>query len=288
MRRIACTLLALALCLPALRGEDDEQVLAAARAADLFYQNQFITLVDQLQSPDEQVRITTLSALGHLADPASVPRILPFLQASNRTPAEIIAAANALSTSGAESALPTLHNLLKHPDASVRVTAMNVLTRIKAIAAADYKARAVDTEGSIRASSAVNLGTPSQADAVAILAAALAKDERPHIRRMCAIGLGQMGDRTQGPNLSDALADSNPGVRRYAAEALVKLNYTPAIPNLLMAMEANVAGDHIARCLTLMTKQDFGFDARSSPLARAEAIEKGFKWWTENSKDLNK
>jgi hypothetical protein len=66
----------------------------------------------------------------------------------------------------------------------------------------------------------------------------------------------------------------------------VKLNYTPAIPNLLMAMEGNVAGDHIARCLTLMTMQDFGFSSRANPLARTEAIEKGFAWWTANAKEL--
>jgi HEAT repeat protein len=193
-----------------------------------------------------------------------------------------------LTRSGGQSAIPVLKGLLKHEDASVRVAAMNVLTSIQAIESSDYVARAVDSEPAIRGSSATNLGRLAVADAAAILLKGLALDGRPHVRRMCAISLGQLGDRAHGPALAEALADSNPGVRRYAAEALVKINYTPAVPHLLMAMEANVASDHIARCLTLMTMQDFGFNSRSNPLARHEAIEKGFAWWTANSKDLDK
>ena len=164
---------------------------------------------------------------------------------------------------------------------------MNALTRLQAIDSSDYTTRAKDGVNAIRGSSLTNLGVMKIADAAAVLTKGLASEGEPHIRRMCAISLGLLGDPVNGPALTDALADSNPGVRRYAAEALVKVNYTRAIPYLLMAMEANVAGDHIARCLTLMTKQDFGFHSHDNAIARNEAVEKGFTWWTANSKELN-
>lgn len=266
----------------------DAELLAAARAVDEIYQARIARLTDMLAAPDEKNRLQALSLIGQLYDPTLVPVIMPFLQSSRRSTAELIAAASALPASGSEPATPLLKNLLKHADASVRVAAMNALTRLQAIQSDDYKGRANDPSGAIRGSSDTNLGRLAVADAAPILLKALSFDERPHVRRMCAISLGLLGDKAHAPALTDALTDGNPGVRRYAAEALVKLDYKPAIPHLLMALEANVAGDHLNRSLKLLSGQDFGFDSRANPLARTAAIEKGFKWWTENSKDLNK
>jgi HEAT repeat protein len=265
----------------------DAEVLAAARAADDFYQRKIQRLFAVLESPTEAERVEAISHIGSLRDPTLVPHLLPWLQASNRTPAELIAATCALPSNGGQAGIPALKLLLKHEDASVRVAAMNALTRLQSIGSADYLARSSDSETAIRGSSVTNLGVLAVADAAPILLKALALDGKPHVRRMCVISLGLLGDRANGPAIAAALADANPGVRRYAAEALVKINYTPAIPNLLMAMEANVAGDHIARCLKLMTMQDFGFSSRSDPLTRTAAVEKGFAWWTANAKDLN-
>jgi HEAT repeat protein len=283
---------ALLLALPAAgadeaAGIDDAQLLRAARAASTIYQYKLHGLIGDLASNDPAVRLQALSDLGHLSDPAVIPVLLPWLQSSNRSSAEIIAAASALSVAGAEAAVPVLHGLLKHPDHEVRATAMNVLTSIAKIQPNDYKARSDDADDVIRGSSLTELGTLAQSDAAALLVKGLAKDPRPHIRRMCAIGLGNLGDKALGPNLTDALADADPGVRRYAAEALVKIGYTSSIPSMLMALEANVAGAHINRCLMLMSKTDFGFDPRADTLSREAAIEKGFQWWTAHAQDLN-
>jgi hypothetical protein len=185
-------------------------------------------------------------------------------------------------------AVPALRQLLNHEDANVRANAMNALTRAQQINKADYLGHAIDAENALRGSSVTNLGLMSAEEAAPILLNSLALDQNPHVRRMCAIALGQLGIRENGPALANALTDSNPGVRRYAAEALVKLNYTPAIPHMLMAMEGNVAGDHIARSLRIMTMEDFGFSSRANPLARFEAVEKGFAWWNEHAKDLDR
>ena len=266
---------------------NDARLLAAARMASYVYQYRLHGLEGQLNSPDPETRLQALSELGHLSDPAVVPVLLPWLQASNRSSAEIIAAASALSVAGAEAAIPVLHGLLKHPDSQVRATAMNVLTAIAKIQPNYYKARSDDSDDVIRGSSLTELGTLVQADAAALLVKGLATDTRPHIRRMCAIGLGNLGDKAQGPNLTDALADADPGVRRYASEALVKLGYTSAIPSLLMALEANIAGSYINRALMMLCKTDFGFDPRADQLSRSAAIEKGFQWWTAHAQELN-
>ena len=265
----------------------DAKVLEAARAADLFYQQQVDRLVAMLNDDHVAVRIKAIGHIGNLQDPSLITYLLPWMQASNRSPDEINAAINALPNEGAQPAISVLKGLLKNDNATIRVNAMNALTRLQSIDSSDYTARAKDDVNAIRGSSLTNLGVMKIADAAAILTKSLASDGQPHIRRMCAISLGLLGDPVNGPALTDALADSNPGVRRYAAEALVKMNYTRAIPYLLMAMEANVAGDYIARCLTLMTKQDFGFHSHDNAIARNEAVEKGFTWWTANSKELN-
>ena len=265
----------------------DAQVLEAARAANIFYQHQVERVLAMLGDRDEAVRIKALRRIGNLLDPSLTGNLLPWLQSSNRSALEINAAINALPNDGGQVAIPALKNLLKHDDATVRVNAMNTLTRMNAIDSADYLARANDSVNAIRASSSTNLGMMKITEAAVILAKGLTSDGNPHVRRMCAISLGLLADPAHGPVLTDALADANPGVRRYAAEALVKINYTRAIPHFLMAMEANVAADHIARCLTLLSKEDFGFRANDNFIARNEAIEKGFAWWSLHSKELN-
>jgi HEAT repeat protein len=265
----------------------DAKLLEAARAANQYYQRKVESLVALLESPEQPTRVKALKHLGELYDTAITGYLLPWMQASNRTSEEIIMATCALTDEGCAIAIPVLRQLLKHDDANVRANAMNGLTRAKLIETIDYMPRLTDTEPALRASSATNLGLMKTADASAILLKTLILDGRSHVRRMCVIALGQIGNREHGPAIADALTDPNAGVRRYAAEALVKLNYTPAIPNLLMAMEGNIAGDHIARSLQLMTNQDFGFSSRANPLARTEAVERGFKWWNENAKELN-
>ncbi len=265
---------------------DDDHILAAARAADLFYQQHFERLIDLLGDKDPATVIAAIRALGALHDPAATPFLMPRMQASTNGPDILCAAMQAISSQGAENALPMLRALLKNGDATVRVTALNTLSRIKAVDANDYKSRSEDPSAPLRASARTDLGTLAIADAAPILAKGLAGDHPAHIRRMCAIGLGNLGDKTQAPVLTDALSDGDDGVRRYAAEALVKLDYKPAIPVLLMALEANVAGAHLARCLTILSGQDFGFDPRADQLKREAAIERGFAWWGVNAKDL--
>ena len=59
-----------------------------------------------------------------------------------------------------------------------------------------------------------------------------------------------------------------------------------AIPYLLMALEANLAGAYIDRSLDLLSGQDFGFDSRANALDRAAAIDRGYAWYAQHAKEL--
>jgi HEAT repeat protein len=146
--------------------------------------------------------------------------------------------------------------------------------------------RADDERTATRASSLTNLGTVKHEEALNVLTKGMVNDHDPHIRRMCAIGLGKLGNKESAGVLIDGLCDADPGVRRYCAESLVRLDHKQAIPSLLMAMEANVAGDYLNRAVMTLSGQDFGFDATANSLARANAIESGFSWWALNASTL--
>ncbi|MBA3707505.1 MAG: HEAT repeat domain-containing protein [Planctomycetes bacterium] len=266
---------------------DEAKILAAARVADDLYQRHFEELAAILQSADEGRRIEAIGDLGRLDDPMAVAQLLPFLDAGNHSAAELVAGCHALGHLANTAAVPGLRVLLSnHGDAEVRIAALNALDVIKATASRDYMPKTKDVDPPINGSALTNLGTIAHAPAADTLARALIHDSRPLVRQMCAIGLGRIGDKTQGPNLQDALSDADTGVRRYAAEALVKLNYTASVPYLLMALEGNIAGQHIDRCVRILTGQDFGFDYRDNELKRRDAVERGFKWWTDHAAEL--
>jgi HEAT repeat protein len=234
------------------------------------------------------VRLQAIAATGRLVDPDTLPLLLPFLE-SARDPAEQAAVAVALGHIGSPIAVPGLRALvIQSKEASVRLAALNAMVQIKSAQPQDFLGRAKDPEEAISGDGLTNSGTLAFDKAADALAAGLVTDRNQITRRMCAIGLGRIGDRSQGPALLDALGDADPGVRRYAAEALVKLSYTPAIPYLLMALEGNIASEHINRCLKLLSNQDFGYDWRDNEVARTDAVERGFRWWTDHATELSK
>jgi HEAT repeat protein len=287
-------LLLLAVCLCPFAGAaenaemDQDKILAAARLASEDYQRGFVILLQDLGSHDEAVRLKAIKFLGYRQDPEAIGAILPFLDNDTRSKEEVLAAIEALCDIGATGATTRFKALVNNPDKDLRAAALNGLSRLKTVQAIDYTRRAKDEQGPLRASSLTNLGTLKHAEAVDLLVHGLSHDSRPHIRRMCAIGLGDLAIPTTAPNIVDALADPDPGVRRYCAEALVKLHHTAAIPHLLIALEANVAGDYVNAAVMSLSGQNFGFDPRANQLERTAAVEKGFVWWAANAKDLGR
>ena len=270
----------------AFPSETDRQLLMAARLADEVYQRHYQGRIDALGSPDEAARVRAIRDLGKLQDVEVVPLLLPFLEASKRSPAELMAASESVADLGAAVATDGLQRLLTHRDAAVRAQAQKSLTRLDAMGAGHFVPRAKDVDDAIRSSAVTNLGTLKHVEAAAVLIQALGHDDRAHIRRMAAIGLARLGDRTHAPALMEALTDGDARVRRYAAMGLAQLGAVEAVPSLLMALEANIAGAHVNRAIMQLTGQDFGFDPGANIIDRTAAVERGFVWWAANAQQV--
>ena len=275
MRLIAALVLALAVCLPAV---EVDQVLAAARAASNTYQIRFRVLANGLEAADEATRLQAMRSLGELRDPNVVPLLMPFCTAPHST-AEMIMAATILGRLGYQTPIPLIRGMASHEDGEVRKAALSALKQIDALAAGDWMQRAKEDEESLRLYALAGLGHLKHAEAVEALVLGLTH-ENHLVRQAACIGLGLLGDRANGERIKISLTDANPMVRRYAAEALARLNYTPAIPDLMMALEANVAGPYILRAFVALTGDSFGFDPTAPLLMRQEAIERAFSWWS--------
>lgn len=274
-------LLALVLAVSALTAIEEAQVLAAARAASVEYQIRLGTLSAGLEAPSEAQRIDSVRALGELRDPRSIPVLVPWVLQAKRTPAEQIAGITVLGRLGFQTPVPQLRSFAGSDDPAVRQAAVAALHQIGAIGAGDWMLRAKEDDDTLRLNALASLGHLSHAEAAEALVLGLGHD-KSLVRQAACIGLGRLGDKTHGEKLKIALTDADPMVRRYAAEAIAKLDYKAAVPDMLMALEANVAGVYVVRALRVLTGEDFGFDPSDPLLRRQEAIERGFAWSTAN------
>ncbi|MCS6971024.1 MAG: HEAT repeat domain-containing protein [Planctomycetota bacterium] len=266
--------------LAGLAAVDEQAVLAAARAASIAYQNHYASLLDRLQHPEAAQRIAAVRALARLRDPQSVPVLMAWLQDPQRQPQELADGIIAVASMGYTAPAALLRSFATHSELAVRQAASEGLHILGAIRAGDWMQQAREEDDALRLNAVVGLGQLAHAEAAPILLQGLRHPNRL-VRRAACIGLGKLGDSAHGEALKLMLVDPDPGVRRYAAEALARLDYKAAIADLLMALEANIAGQHIARALRQLTGEDFGFDPHASFAARQAAIERGFVWLAE-------
>jgi hypothetical protein len=285
---LRCTVaVALALTLGAAEDLDADRLLVAARAANQSYQNRLAVMSAGLADEAPAQRLESLRQLAQLHDPDTAPLLLPALEAATRTPEELQAACIASEAVGNPGVTgPALRTLLMHPDPEVRLAAYNATERLKITTNPDHLQRGRDDQAALRGASLTNLGTIKVQEAAPLLLQGLIRHRDPHIRRMCAIGLGKLGDRSVGPQLKEALSDPDPEVRARVSEALVRIDYKAAIPNLIFALESNVAAVQINRSLVRLAGKDFGFDPWADALKRQVAIDRAFAWWSVNHKKL--
>ncbi|TVR42339.1 MAG: hypothetical protein EA402_11920 [Planctomycetota bacterium] len=273
------------IALTAVENDSQAPVLAAAREANAVYQRHLQTLFRDLSGDDETSRIRAIARLGRSSDLAVVPRLIPLLNPDTESDAIVSASILALTQLRADISQELRMIIQRHP--RLRAAAYNGLARLEMWGAEDWRSRSDDSDAALRASGITNLGGDEGRNAPGageILAEALLTDSNPHIRRMAAIGLSRLGDYSFGPQLARALTDPNPRVRRFAAEGLAAIGYQEGIPNILMAMQSNVAGDHLARALTSLSGEDFGYDHRSSMPQRQAAIDRAFTWYTNQQR----
>jgi HEAT repeat protein len=287
LRRCLALIASLSFCLGLSAGEStgpSDQLLAAARRADEIYQRHLVATMAELRSAQPPRRLAAIRELMRLQDPQAIPSLSPFLEAATRSPEELRAACTAVANLQASTLAPAVKSLLGHTDAEVRLAAMNALNLLAKAGPLEWLERAKkDADDAQRLGSYTHLAVAEHREAGEAMAQALAKDPRKLVRRTCAIGLGKLGDRSHGPALAEALCDPDAGVRRYAAEALARLDYKPAIPHLLMAMEGNIASAHVAKAVRLLAGHDFGFDPRADLASRTAAVDRGFAWWNQHA-----
>lgn len=274
--------------LPALLLGADAETLAANRANNTAYQQMLGSLRRSLAS--ESQRREALLALARLQDPQVIPDIARHLDADLHDLDTVVAACIAAGLSGDASLVTPLRRLVGHSQDQLHTAALAALDALNAIGHNDQLREASSSQDPIRGSAVTRLGIePQRQSGEALLRALDPLTERDvHVRRMAAIGLGRLGDSSYAPDLINALSDPDALVRRYAAEALSALDHKPAIPYLLIALEAGIAGNDLARALAHLVGQDFGWRADADPSAKMEALRRGFAWWSETGADLHR
>ena len=266
----------------------DSDIISAARQANVFYQNRRDTLLRDLAGTDDKAKVKALRDLSDLREEALIPVVAPYIDFNLHNEPVVKAACLALARLNAQDYVDELTNITKQPNSSEaeKRAAWNAISLLKALTEVHFEDQSVHFDTAIRASGVTNYGTRQIADAGKILAHAVVKDRRVHIRRMAAIGLGRIADDNHAEALISALTDGDIQVRRYASNALVILDHKPAIPYLLIQLESNVGGKYLNQALIALSGEDFGYDHTGTLNERRQAIARGFRWYTENSKDF--
>lgn len=197
-----------------------------------------------LSSSNWQVRAAAVTTLARLGDRGAVPPIVSALKDNDsRVRSE---AARALGTFNDQGATDALIGALRDPSADVRVEATFSLGRLKdARALAPLTLSLSDTDSRVSLAAAESLARLQDPRATRVLIDSLSSSDwrvRSRATQVLARIAGQgMLDQAVAP-LTIALADRDPVVRYYAAEALVGIG-AKAVPSLIQALYSHRQSD---------------------------------------------
>lgn len=154
---------------------------------------------------------------------------------------------------------------LKDASVVVRATAARAVLSLPAgEAASALLPLLADKDEFVRRETAYALGETRSRTAVEALATALARDKEAGVRGAAAVALGQIGDESATPVLTEAIGrriarsgflnritfrrtEENEFVRRSAAVALGQMKSRAAVPALINALANERAGDDVRR-----------------------------------------
>ena len=219
-------------------------------------------LIELLEDPDKDIRITAMEALRERKEGSAVPRLVAALQDREKEVRWI--AASALGVIGDPSALPALREALNDHDKKVRIAAAWALGKMADASAVPLlKDLLKDADREVREYAAMVLGETGGPAAVPALIDAL-KDKNAMVQITAAVALGKIGDKTAAsalveavktledfrvadalakiqdesivPALVDALQDPDKKVRENAANALGVMQDKRAVPALIAAL----------------------------------------------------
>jgi len=163
--------------------------------------------------------------------------------------------------------LPQLTAMLGHPQESAesRAAAARLIGTLDAAAhdavPALAKAAAADPDPAVRSACVLSICRAAPAaDAVAALRQVLRQDSQANLRGLAATRLGKLGQATAAvaPELAEALADRDDGVRRKAADALALSGAAAVAPTMQKLQAPDVA----VRRLAVFVLAKLGPDAK--------------------------
>lgn len=264
-------------------GPSTAEMVRAAQEVNQVYQRHLWTLFTQLEEGDRDERLRAMEHLGRLGDERAVPHLMPFLDKDVHPVPVVEGAIAALSMLGSQRAAAALRELAaldREEHEEIRIAAVAGLSVMESMGLADYELQADQENDTLRRTAVTGIGLLEDGGPAEVLVEALHNDSRPLIRRIAAASLGRMGNDAYGDDLAKALTDSDAIVRRHAAEGLAMLDHQEALPELLLALEGNIASRHIDNAIVRLTGQDFGYDPHAPKVDRDLAIDKAFTWLT--------
>ncbi|GAB7047018.1 HEAT repeat domain-containing protein [Catenuloplanes indicus] len=172
-----------------------------------------------LDDPHAEVRLVAVRALGRIGDPAAASPLLDSLARADPTPSQLVAQSLAQLGPDAE---PALSAALGHPEARVRVTALDALGLVGSAVLVEPVARVLEEDPSldVRRAAANTLGRMGGRAAVPPLVVALGADHPDPLRAVAARALGEAGAAGVADALAGLLDDPAYRVAHEAAHAL--------------------------------------------------------------------
>jgi len=274
-------------------GVRDDVIEALVRHGDRVVER----LIEQLRSPDRDIRHAAIVALGRVGSRRATPALVSALNAEDDL---LIAVAGALARIGDQAAFEPLLALLGHADSAVRQSAVgalnsighpdlpsrigrlladpNPLVRESAVKIAGYFgyaetvealfARASDSDEAVRRAALEHLPFVDDVRVLPTLVAALERDGA-RVRASAARALGRVEDPDATDALMEALGDADPWVRYFAIRGLIEQQCAPAAVSLIGLAERDPAA-HV-RIAALDALGAFGSSQAAPVLKRLAA-----------------
>jgi len=191
-------------------------------------------LIDALQDPKIEIRITAAEALGELKAETAVDALGALY--NDKEDEAVLAAVKAMAAIGSKSTTTPLVAALKLDDVRARAVAAEGLGNLRVTSAIDALAEALgDSEEEVQCAAANSLGQIGDEKGSRPLAGKLNSGSEK-LRLTCVISLGQIAGKVATDGLISAMNDKNTEVRNMAIDSLVAIG-KPSVPPALEALK---------------------------------------------------
>jgi HEAT repeat protein/WD40 repeat protein len=190
-----------------------------------------IALSPLLDENDPELIAAACDALGRLGDPGAIDRLIQFLviPENNEHTNLVLKVIDTVRRLQATAAVPALLELLRSPNADLRLKAVEAIGQCKQKSAAEEieHVLASDASDEVRAAAAKALGELKDTESLNALVDAL--QDTLNVRVKAIIALGAIKNINAVPTLMPLLKDQAPELRYHATQALAELDHKKAV-----------------------------------------------------------